>query len=128
MNRDKKTILYIDDDYQSGLLVKVFFEKEHFDVELVLNTEDARKVLREKHIDMVISDIGLPGENGIQFYEWLTQSEYRHIPIFLVSAHAMGFSHVLTEHRDIFFEKPLFFPSFIQAVKDKLNQAPADPT
>ncbi len=120
MQTDKKRILYIDDDYQSGLLVKVFFEKEDFDVELVLNTQDARTVLREKHIDMVITDIGLPGENGIQFYEWMTQSEYKEMPIFLVSAHAMGFSHVLTEHRDIFFEKPLFFPSFIQAVKDKL--------
>jgi CheY-like chemotaxis protein len=71
---------------------------------------------------MVITDIGLPGENGIEFYEWITQSEYKHIPVLMVSAHAMGFSEVLTRHRDIFFEKPIFFPAFIQHIKKTLEQ------
>ncbi|RMH64923.1 MAG: response regulator [Calditrichaeota bacterium] len=121
MKETERTILYIDDDYQSGLLVKFFFEKEGFKVELAMNTSEARDILKNNPVDMVITDIGLPGENGIEFYKWLTGSEYKDIPIFLVSAHAMGFNEVLTEHRDIFFEKPLFFPNFIKEVRKVLK-------
>jgi DNA-binding NtrC family response regulator len=121
MNNNRRTILYIDDDYQAGLLAKVFLERAGFGVEIVLNTSDARKVLADKKIDLVITDVGLPGETGTEFYEWMVQSEYKEIPVILVSAHAMGFSHVLTEHRDIFFEKPLFFPSFIEHIKKILG-------
>ena len=118
MNEQNKTILYIDDDYQAGLLCKVFLEKAGFWVEIVLNTAEARKILKEKNIDMVITDVGLPGENGVEFYKWMMGSEYKNIPVLIVSAHAMGFSEVLTEHRDIFFEKPIFFPTFIDKVKE----------
>jgi DNA-binding response OmpR family regulator len=120
MDYSNKTILYIDDDYQAGLLCKVFLEKAGFKVEIVLNTVDARKVLAGKNIDMLITDVGLPGENGVDFYKWMMQSEYKNIPVLIVSAHAMGFSEVLTEHRDIFFEKPLFFPTFIDKIKEVL--------
>ncbi len=123
MSRENKTILYIDDDYQAGLLCKVFLEKAGFLVEIVLNTIEARKILEEKNIDMVITDVGLPGENGIEFYQWMTGSKYKNLPVLIVSAHAMGFSKVLTEHRDIFFEKPIFFPSFIDRIKEILKTA-----
>lgn len=121
MTEAKRKILYIDDDYQAGLLCKVFLEKEGFVVHIVMNTEEARLVLKKEPIDMVISDIGLPGENGVEFYKWMVTSEYKEIPVYLVSAHAMGFSEVLTDHRDIFFEKPIFFPSFIESIKKRLG-------
>ena len=117
----RKTIIYIDDDYQAGLLVKVFVERAQMNLEICVNTTEAREKLANNKIDMVITDIGLPGENGIEFYEWLSQSKYKKIPVLLVSAHAMGFSHVLTEHRDIFFEKPIFFPTFIERIKEILG-------
>ena len=121
MDDTRKRLIYIDDDYQSGLLFKVFLERAKYRVDICLNTQEARKLLAEEHIDMVITDVGLPGENGIQFYEWLTSSEYKHIPIFMVSAHAMGFSEVLTKHRDVFFEKPIFFPNLIQHINKTLS-------
>ncbi len=117
-----KTILYIDDDYQSGLLAKVFLEKAGYEVKITLDTTEARKVLENEKIDLIITDIGLPGENGVEFYEWVVRSKFKKIPVLLVSAHAMGFSHVLTEHRDIFFEKPIFFPKFIENVKKIIGE------
>jgi DNA-binding response OmpR family regulator len=122
MSEMRKRIIYIDDDYQSGLLCKVFLERANFHIDICLNTKEARALLAQEHIDMVITDIGLPGENGIEFYEWFTSSEYKHIPILMVSAHAMGFNEVLTRHRDIFFEKPIFFPNFIQHINKVLSQ------
>jgi DNA-binding response OmpR family regulator len=118
MSKMSKTILYIEDDYHAGLMCKVFLEKAGFFVEIASNTIEARKLLKEKNIDMVITDVGMPGESGIEFYQWMMGSQYKSIPILIVSAHAMGFSEVLTEHRDIFFEKPIFFPTFIDKIKE----------
>ena len=122
MDEPRKRIIYIDDDYQSGLLCKVFLERANFQVDICLNTKEARDLLAKEQIDMVITDVGLPGENGIEFYEWFTQSEYKNIPVLIVSAHAMGFSEILTQHRDIFFEKPIFFPTFIQQINKILEK------
>lgn len=116
MNNTNKRIIYIDDDYQAGLLSKVFLERAGFMVDICLNTQEARKLLATEKIDMVITDVGLPGENGIDFFKWIKTSQYAQIPFLFVSAHAMGFDEVLTKHRDIFFEKPIFFPSFIQHI------------
>ena len=121
MNETRKRIIYIDDDYQAGLLCKVFLERANFQVDICLNTNEARELLAKEKIDLVITDIGLPGENGIEFYEWITESKFKKIPVVIVSAHAMGFSEVLTKHRDIFFEKPIFFPTFIQHINKMLD-------
>ena len=115
--KDKeKTILYIDDDYQSGVMSKIFLQKAGYDVHTVRNTHDARIILAQNKIDLIVTDIGMPKESGLEFYEWIQKSNYKKIPVLLISAHAMGFNEVLTEHRDIFFEKPLFYPDFIKRI------------
>ncbi len=121
MSDKRKCIIYIDDDYQAALLGKVFLERANYFVDICLNTNEARAILDEKTPDMIITDVGLPGENGIQFYEWIKSSEFKEIPVLIVSAHAVGFHEVLTEHKDIFFEKPIFFPKLIDKIREILG-------
>ena len=110
-----KKILYIDDDQQAGKLMRFYLQRENYDVLVCTDTKNARNVLAAEPIDAIITDIGMPGEDGISFYKWLQKHEtYRNIPILLVSAHAMGFDEVLREHKDIFLSKPLFFPDLIE--------------
>ncbi len=117
-----RTILFIDDDKQSLILAKLYLEKEGFEVFGCSDTEKARKTLQNKKIDFIITDIGLPRENGFQFYDWLqSQPEYRGIPVLFVSAHAVGFDEHLTKHRDRFIAKPIFFPDLIKRLKKELS-------
>jgi DNA-binding response OmpR family regulator len=123
MQSERKTILYIDDDYQSGLLVKVFLERENYNVLICQNTKEAREKLAASRPDLLITDIGLPVESGLQFYDWFITSEYKDIPLLFVSAHAVGFNEALTRHKDIFFEKPIYFPKLIQRIKTIFQNA-----
>ena len=118
-----KQILYIDDNSQACLLFKLFLEKEGFKVFTTPNTDLARKVLRNEAIDAIVTDIGLPGENGLEFYHWIQDQEaYRKILFLFVSGHAVGFDHVLTEHRENFITKPIFFPDLIKRLKKELDK------
>ncbi|MGD9899598.1 MAG: response regulator transcription factor [Calditrichaceae bacterium] len=113
-----KQILYIDDDAHSGILLKIYLEKAGFSVLVCRDTRKARNILAGNKIDCIITDVGLPGESGLGFYEWLQKSDFKSIPILIVSAHAIGFDHILVEHKDIFLEKPILFPLLI----DRLNK------
>jgi len=116
-----RSILFIDDDKQTLILAKLYLEKEGFEVHACANTENARKILQNTKIDFIITDVGLPGENGFQFYDWLqSQPDYREIPVLFISAHAVGFDEHLTKHRDRFIAKPIFFPDLIERLKKEL--------
>ncbi len=118
-----KQILYIDDNSQACLLFKLFLEKEGFKVFTTPNTDLARKVLRNESIDAIVTDIGLPGESGLDFYRWIQEQEtFRNIYFLFVSGHAVGFDHVLTEHKENFITKPIFFPDLIERLQKELDK------
>ncbi|MEJ2542991.1 MAG: response regulator [Calditrichaceae bacterium] len=112
-------ILFIDDDSNAGLMAKLYLERYNFKVYVAKNTQKARNLLEKYIFKLIISDIGMPGENGIEFCKWLKKEEiYKNIPVFLISAHASNLAD-LDPNSDVeFFEKPLFFPKLI----DKINK------
>ena len=64
----KKRILVIEDEPILGLLCKRVLKGSGFDVEVVNNGQDAKKVAEEKDYDVCVSDIRLPGMTGIELY------------------------------------------------------------
>ncbi len=123
MENDKDyNLLYIDDSVQAGRLMTIYMQRAGFCVSVARDTKEARKILADYRIDAIITDIGLPGENGVDFYNWLKQHDrYKHLPVLLVSAHAFGFDGFMAEHKDIFYTKPLFFPDLISRMKKMLS-------
>ncbi len=121
-----KNILYIDDNINAGILAKIFLEKNGFHVYVSKNTEKARSMLSKKIIHFIITDVGLPGESGIDFYKWLQiHPDYKDIPVLIVSGHAMEFNDVLKNHEDIFVAKPVFFPKLIDRIHQILRDREA---
>ena len=69
----KKRILVIEDEPTIGLLCKRMLTASGFDVDVVDNGLDAKKVAEEKNYDLCISDVRLPGMTGIELYQhWIT--------------------------------------------------------
>jgi len=65
----KKMILVIEDEPVLGLLCRRVLTASGFDVDVVNNGLDAKKVAEEKDYALCVSDIRLPGMTGIQLYE-----------------------------------------------------------
>lgn len=115
-------ILFIDDNRQAGLLGKIYLEKYGFHVLVARETIKARSYLNKNKIDFIIVDIGMPGESGIDFYQWLkAQESYKNIPVCLVSAHAFSLGKLNNDDTPVFFEKPIFFPKLIDHIKNTLG-------
>jgi DNA-binding response OmpR family regulator len=117
-------ILFVDDDSNSGLLAKLYLERKNFKVHVAKDTTRARSLLDKFKFNIIISDIGMPGENGIDFCKWLKKEEnYKNIPVFLISAHASNLADLNPKTDVEFFEKPLFFPQLIDRINKTLKSA-----
>jgi two-component system NtrC family sensor kinase len=65
----KKRILVIEDEPTVGLLCRRVLSVNGFEVDVVTNGIDAKKVTGDKDYALCISDVRLPGMTGIELYE-----------------------------------------------------------
>jgi len=81
-----KHILLVEDD---PLLTEVLgrqFESEGLKLSTVSNAEEARKILTNGAVHLILLDIKLPGMDGFVFLEELKRVEaYKNIPVIIVS-------------------------------------------
>jgi len=64
---DKNHILIIDDDDRIRRLLSQYLQQNNYIITTASTTEEAKKALAEMQFDLVILDVMLPGENGIDF-------------------------------------------------------------
>lgn len=68
--------LIIDDEKQSVQLIKERTEWKKLKIDEVYeaySADEARKVMEEHGIQLVLCDIEMPGENGLEFIQWLRE-------------------------------------------------------
>ena len=59
-------IIVIDDEKDVREVLKEVLERAGFDVEIAANGDDGLELLRNKGADVVITDIIMPGKNGVE--------------------------------------------------------------
>lgn len=79
----KATILVIEDEIEIAELVKLYLDKEGFEVVLA-ETAEAGMVLFKKEIDLIVLDINLPDMDGFEFLQTIRKEST--IPVIIVSA------------------------------------------
>jgi len=62
----KPTILYIDDEESNLRIFKMAFRK-NYTIYTALDTQEARKILAEQVVHIIITDQKMPNETGIDF-------------------------------------------------------------
>ena len=79
-------ILYLEDDENLLKHTSDILEDFVANIYCVKNTIDAMKILLEKKVDVIISDILLENENGINFLKYIKSKDIL-IPAILTTAH-----------------------------------------
>lgn len=102
------TILVVEDDPEMrGYLAKEL--SELYNVLVAANGEDALKLVESQRIDLVVSDIMMPGIDGVALCNRIkSTTEYCHIPVILLTA-AVGMEtriETLEAGADGYIEKP----------------------
>lgn len=77
-------LLVVDDDRRLRDLLTQFLSEHDFKVSSAANAAEARAHLAAHHVDLIILDVMMPGENGLQLTQSLRQTGT--IPILLLTA------------------------------------------
>ena len=83
---DTPRILLIDDEPSIREPLSEYLEAQGFAVTDAANAAEARSVLRAQSVDLVVSDIMMPGEDGLSLTRHLRETSS--IPVILLTARA----------------------------------------
>ncbi len=121
----KKRILVVEDEVILGRVCSRVLTAEGFEVEVVNNGLAAREITANKDFDLCVSDIRLPGLNGIQLYEHWKKS---HNPIadklIFITGDTMSYNvqDFLTQSGRPCIMKPFHPEELVKAVREAISE------
>ena len=107
---DRFTIMVVDDDDRNRKLVRAMLDEPEYAVVEAGSGEEALGQLRRGGVDLVISDLRMPGMNGIELCARVKASEStRMVPFVIVTAYADAEQRVrgIEVGADDFLSKPI---------------------
>ena len=118
----KNLILIVDDEEEIRLLLKEFLEKNDFEVLLAEDGQQALKLAEEHIPDLVITDMLLPKEHGVEVMQAIKDKLF--LPIIAISGIYKKIEikdKIADVYIDGFFEKPLDLDGILACIHSILN-------
>ncbi len=90
---EKQRVLIVDDDANIAELISLYLTKECYETLIVYDGEEALRVFKEFHPNIILLDLMLPGIDGYQVCRELRTTSQ--VPIIMLSAKGEIFDKVL---------------------------------
>jgi CheY-like chemotaxis protein len=85
-----RSVLVVDDVSDVTDMLSVLLTHAGYEVSAAASAKDAIALARDRHFDIVVSDIGMPEMNGYELAETLRQIEgYKTVPMVAVTGYSM---------------------------------------
>lgn len=118
----KNEILIIEDEGDIGTLLKEFLEKHNFNITLAEEGKVAVELLKKKNFDLLIVDMLLPGEHGLDIIKM--KGDNFITPIIIVSG-IYDENEVLHRMKDsnvkYFIKKPFDLKDLLEKVNSAID-------
>lgn len=88
-------ILIVDDDTEIVEVIRTAIRWERLGITEVLTAYDAytaRRHIQKKNVDIIISDIEMPGESGLEFLQWYREEGYTEPVILLTGFESFSYA------------------------------------
>ncbi len=82
----RRNLLLVDDDRRIRTLMSRYLAQQGYRVTTAQDAADARRKLEGLAFDLLVLDVMMPGENGLDFARWLRGAS--HVPILMLTARA----------------------------------------
>jgi DNA-binding response OmpR family regulator len=115
--KQMKKILIIEDEKALGLLYKEELTKEGYAVTTSNDADTALEILKKKKFDLIITDIRMPGKNGIELITKIMGLR-KDIPIIINTAYQSYKSDFMTWAADAYVVKS----SSLDELKSKVKE------
>lgn len=125
---DKPHILVVDDDTRLRELLKSFLSRNGFRVTAASNAAEARQRLQGLDFDLIVLDVMMPGQTGLEFAGELRRND--DVPILMLTAMGDPKDRIAGLERgvDDYLGKPFEPRELLLRIQNVLRRArPADP-
>ena len=118
-----KHVMIVDDDTDFRLLLRDRLVRRGLTCVEAENGEVAKKHLKEKHVDLVITDYRMPKMDGLELIDWLHQFQ-RPVPIIFVSGDLSGSTREKAEQAGVYaiMEKPCSLAELSLVVEEVFSE------
>jgi len=82
---EKESILIVDDEEQVLKLLKRLLEMNGYNCTTAIDTTEARQCIESLHFDLILCDVNMPGESGMDFTRYVL-AEYSDTAVVMVTA------------------------------------------
>ena len=120
-------LLVVDDDIEICELARRYFGQHGFRVSGAADGTAMRRLLSEQTIDLVLLDLGLPGEDGLDLTRYLR--EHWHGPVIIISGRGESIDRVvgLELGADDYVSKPFDLRELLARVRSVLRRSSERP-
>jgi len=117
-----ETILIVDDEKNYLIVLRAVFEEEDFEVLTAMSGNEALEMIHNNQIDLVLTDIKMPGMDGMELMRHIRQIN-NHLPIICMTAHGTveKGEEAVKQGAHTYIFKPFQNEQLILAVKIALN-------
>ncbi len=124
MNRDIVHILVVDDDTRLRALLRRFLQEQDFAVSAAKDANEARFFLQQYKFDLLIVDVMMPGESGIEFLTSLRKEN--NVPVIMLTAMSEPGDRIsgLEAGADDYLPKPFEPKELVLRIKNILKRTP----
>lgn len=124
MEKDKAHILVVDDDTRLRSLLQRFLRENGFYVSAAKDATEARERLKEYRFDLLIVDIMMPNESGLEFLEKFRAES--NLPVIMLTAMGETADRItgLSAGADDYLPKPFEPLELVLRIKSILKRAP----
>ena len=124
MNNDIVHILIVDDDTRLRALLRRFLQEQDFAVSAAKDADEARLFLQQYKFDLLIVDVMMPGESGIEFLTSLRKEN--NVPVIMLTAMGETNDRIsgLEAGADDYLPKPFEPKELVLRIKNILKRAP----
>jgi two-component system OmpR family response regulator len=116
-------VLIVDDDPQVAELLEGYLETHGFRVATAANGSQMRQTLARQAIDLVLLDLGLPGEDGLSLMRWLREQWVGSVIILTGRGEAVDRVVGLELGADDYVAKPFDLRELLARVRAVLRRA-----
>jgi two-component system, NtrC family, nitrogen regulation response regulator NtrX len=119
-----KSILVIDDERDICESLKMILEYEDYLVDYTTDSYKGLQKIEYGNYDALLLDIQMPGKNGFEILNWLTEKEI-YLKVIMISAHASVENAVRSTKLGAFdfLEKPIDRDKLLIVVRNAVEQA-----
>ncbi|MDP8261669.1 MAG: response regulator [Candidatus Ancaeobacter aquaticus] len=115
---NKTRILVVDDNVEQVTILEKIFTKDGYQVDISSNGFDALQIVMREDIDIVITDMSMPGMNGLKLLRQVKEKKPE-VQVIIITAFGEwgAYAEALKEGAYEFVSKPFKVEEIIKLVK-----------